>query len=154
MTPPSSISEMGRRATSGQVLYQVMTPSWPGSICVSVNVLRLDAPLAGHYPCLRLGLPWWFFDSVKGMERYLDSVVETAGIYNLAGFNDDTRAFASIPARHELWRRVTCNWLAREVVHGLMDEADAAEVAEDLAYRLAKQTYNLSNPAHGGARER
>src|SRR5690606_38878862 len=64
------------------------------------------APLAGFYPTLRLGAPWWFFDSVLGMERYLDAVSETAGIYNLAGFVDDTRAFPSIPARHDVWRRV------------------------------------------------
>lgn len=101
------------------------------------------APLAGHYPALRLGPPWWFFDSVKGMERYLDVVVETAGVYNLAGFNDDTRAFASIPARHDMWRRVTCNWLAGEVIKGLMDEEDAVEVAHDLTYMLVKRAYNL-----------
>jgi glucuronate isomerase len=64
------------------------------------------APLAGHYPALRLGPPWWFFDSVLGMERFLDAVVETAGVYNLAGFNDDTRAYPSIRARHDVWRRV------------------------------------------------
>ncbi|MGL4611512.1 MAG: glucuronate isomerase [Trueperaceae bacterium] len=102
------------------------------------------ATLAGHYPALRLGPPWWFFDSVKGMERYLDAVVETAGIYNLAGFNDDTRAFASIPARHDVWRRVTCNWLAGEVVKGLMAEDEASEVAHDLAYRLAKRAYKIT----------
>ena len=101
------------------------------------------APLAGHYPALRLGPPWWFFDSVKGIERFLDSVVETAGIYNLAGFNDDTRAFASIPARHDVWRRVTCNWLAGEVVGGLIDEEDAFGMALELAYTLAKRTYKL-----------
>ncbi len=101
------------------------------------------APLAGHYPALRLGPPWWFFDSVKGMERYLDAVVETAGIYNLAGFNDDTRAFASVPARHDVWRRVTCNWLAGEVTQGLMDVEDAAEVARDLSYALAKRAYKF-----------
>jgi glucuronate isomerase len=101
------------------------------------------APLAGHYPALRLGPPWWFFDSVKGMERFLDAVVETAGVYNLAGFNDDTRAFASIPTRHDVWRRVTCNWLAGETVRGLIDEEEAAEMAADLAYGLAKAAYKL-----------
>jgi len=101
------------------------------------------APLAGHYPVLWLGPPWWFFDSVKGMERYLDSVVETAGFYNLAGFNDDTRAFASIPARHEVWRRVSCNWLAAQVVQGLMDIEDAQQAARQLAYELTKSTYRL-----------
>jgi glucuronate isomerase len=101
------------------------------------------APLAGHYPVLRLGPPWWFFDSLKGMERYLDAVVETAGIYNLAGFNDDTRAFASIPARHDVWRRVTCNWLAGAVAQGLIELEDAQEMALNLAYSLAKRAYKL-----------
>jgi glucuronate isomerase len=101
------------------------------------------APLAGHYPAVRLGPPWWFFDSVKGMERYLGAVVETAGIHNLAGFNDDTRAFASIPARHDMWRRVTCHWLAGEVARGLLDLEDAEEMARDLAYSLAKRAYKL-----------
>ena len=101
------------------------------------------APLAGHYPALRLGPPWWFFDSPAGMRRYLDQVVETAGIYNTAGFNDDTRAFASIPVRHDMWRRVTCNWLAGNVVEGLMDEEDAAKAAYELAYGLAKRAYKL-----------
>lgn len=102
------------------------------------------APLAGHYPALRLGPPWWFFDSALGMRRYLDAVVETAGISNLAGFNDDTRAYPSIPARHDLWRRICADWLAGQVVQGLVDEEDAHEMALDLAYRLAKQTYKLS----------
>lgn len=101
------------------------------------------APLAGHYPAVYLGPPWWFFDSLKGIERYLDAVVETAGIKNLAGFNDDTRAFASIPARHDLWRRVTCNWIAGLVVRHLIDDEDAVEMAKDLAYRQARQVYKL-----------
>ena len=101
------------------------------------------APLAGHYPALRLGPPWWFFDSVKGMERFLDAVVETAGVYNLAGFNDDTRAFVSVPTRHDVWRRVTCNWLAGETVRGLVGEDDAPELARELAYGLAKAAYKL-----------
>lgn len=101
------------------------------------------APLAGHYPVLRLGAPWWFFDSVKGVERFLDAVVETAGIYNLAGFNDDTRAFASIPARHDLWRRVVSNWLAGLSVRGLVDREEALDIAHQLAYQLAKSAYRL-----------
>lgn len=102
------------------------------------------APLAGHYPTLKLGPPWWFFDSVKGMERYLDQVVETAGIYNLAGFNDDTRAFASIPVRHDIWRRVCSNWLAAQVVRGLMDTEDAHELAVELSYQRAKTAYRFT----------
>jgi glucuronate isomerase len=101
------------------------------------------APLAGHYPSLLLGAPWWFFDSPSAMRRYLDAAVETAGIYNLAGFNDDTRAFASIPARHDVWRRVACDWLAGLVATHILDEEDAQHMAEDLAYGLARKAYRL-----------
>ncbi len=101
------------------------------------------APLAGHYPALRLGPPWWFHDSPNGIRRYFDKVMETAGIYNTAGFNDDTRAFCSIPARHDVWRRVSCDWLAGLVVRGQVDETDAAEMAHELAYGLAKRAYRL-----------
>ncbi len=93
------------------------------------NHSRELAPLAGHYPAVLLGPPWWFFDSVLGIRHFLDSVVETAGMYNLAKLilNDDTRAFCSIPARHDVWRRVTCDWLAGQVVEGLIgaDQAPA-----------------------------
>ncbi len=102
------------------------------------------APLAGHYPALFLGAPWWFYDSPNGMERYLDAVVETAGIYNLAGFNDDTRAFPSIATRHDVWRRVACNWIAGKVVRGLIDEDDAPRIARQLAYGCAKRAYRLA----------
>ena len=101
------------------------------------------APLAGHYPALRLGPPWWFHDSPNGMRRYFDQVMETAGIYNTAGFNDDTRAFCSIPARHDVWRRVSCDWLAGLVVRGQIDDADAPDMAHELAYGLAKRAYRL-----------
>jgi glucuronate isomerase len=101
------------------------------------------APLVGHYPALKLGPPWWFHDSLSGMARYFDQVMETAGLYNTAGFNDDTRAFASIPARHDVWRRASANWLAGLVVRGLIDMADAAEMAPDMATRLARRTYKL-----------
>jgi len=101
------------------------------------------APLAGHYPCLKLGPPWWFFDSINGMKRYLDQVMETAGLHNTTGFNDDTRAYPSIPARHDLWRRVCANWIAGLVVRGIVDREDAGEMILDLAYRLAKKAYKL-----------
>jgi len=101
------------------------------------------APLAGHYPALRLGPPWWFFDSLHGMHRFLEAVVETAGIYNLAGFNDDTRAYPSIPARHDLWRRVCADWLAGLIVRSIVDEGDANEIIRDLSYHLAKRAYKL-----------
>ncbi len=101
------------------------------------------APLAGHYPILRLGPPWWFFDSLNGMRRYFDEVVETAGLYNTAGFNDDTRAYPSIPARHALWRRAAADWLAGMVVRDQIDTDDALEMIRAMAYDLAKTTYNL-----------
>lgn len=101
------------------------------------------APLAGHYPALRLGAPWWFHDSLNGMARYFDQVMETCGIYNTAGFNDDTRAFLSIPARHDLWRRAACNWLAGLVVRHVIDESEAAEMAAELAVGLARRAYRL-----------
>ncbi len=103
------------------------------------------APLAGHYPALRIGPPWWFHDSLNGIARYLDAVTETAGIYNLAGFNDDTRAFCSIPARHDVWRRASANWLAGLVVRDVVDEATASQMAVDLASGLAKRAYRLDD---------
>jgi glucuronate isomerase len=90
-----------------------------------------------------LGPPWWFFDSWNGMARYFEQIVETAGIYNTAGFNDDTRAYPSIPARHDVWRRASADWLAGLVVRGFIDDEDAQGIIVDLAYRLAKRTYNL-----------
>jgi glucuronate isomerase len=101
------------------------------------------APLAGHYPALRLGPAWWFFDSPDGMRRYREAVTETAGFYNTVGFNDDTRAFPSIPARHDVARRIDCRHLAELVTTHRLDEDEAHEVAHDLAYRLAKRAYKL-----------
>lgn len=101
------------------------------------------APLAGHYPALKLGPSWWFHDSLNGMRRYRDQVMETAGLYNTVGFNDDTRAFPSIPARHDLARRVDANWLAGLVVRGIVDIADAEEMIHDAAYRLAQRAYKF-----------
>ena len=101
------------------------------------------APLAGHYPCLRLGPAWWFYDSAEGMRRFRELTTETAGFYNTVGFNDDTRAFPSIPARHDVARRVDCSYLAELVVTHRLDEDEAHEVAHDLSYRLAKEAYRL-----------
>jgi glucuronate isomerase len=103
------------------------------------------APLAGHYPCLRLGPPWWFHDSIEGMVRYRQQVTETAGIYNTAGFNDDTRAFCSIPARHDLSRRVDANWLAGLVASHILSLEEAASMARALAYDLPKDAYRLQD---------
>jgi glucuronate isomerase len=101
------------------------------------------APLAGHYPALKLGPPWWFFDSLNGMRRYFDAVMETAGVFNTAGFNDDTRAFCSIPARHDVWRRACADWLAGLVARHLMDAESAHALMPELAVGLAKQAYRL-----------
>ncbi|MFZ2102011.1 MAG: glucuronate isomerase, partial [Oricola sp.] len=101
------------------------------------------APLAGVYPALRLGPPWWFFDSPDGMMRFRQQAIETAGIYNTVGFNDDTRAFCSIPARHDMARRVDCAWLAGLVSDGRISLDEAEEMARDLTCTLAKKAYRL-----------
>ena len=101
------------------------------------------APLAGHYPSMRLGPAWWFHDSIEGMRRYREQTTETAGIYNTAGFNDDTRAFLSIPARHDLARRVDANYFARLVADYRVDAEDALQMMHALSYELARDTYRL-----------
>ena len=101
------------------------------------------APLTAAYPCLCLGPAWWFFDSPDGMMRYRERVTETAGYYNTAGFNDDTRALPSIAARHDMARRIDCAFLARQVAEHRLGEDEAHEVARELAYGLAKRAYNL-----------
>lgn len=101
------------------------------------------APMAGVWPCLRLGPAWWFHDSPEGMRRFREMTTETAGFYNTVGFNDDTRAFCSIPARHDVARRVDCAWLADLVASGRLEEDEAPEVARGLTYGLAKRAYKL-----------
>lgn len=101
------------------------------------------APLAGHYPAVRLGPPWWFHDSIEGMRRYREWTTETAGIYKTAGFNDDTRAFCSIPARHDLARRMDANWLAGLVARHIIGLDEAHELARALACDLAREAYRL-----------
>ncbi len=122
-----------------------------GEAGLTVIVFTLDetsyarelAPLAGVYPCLRLGPAWWFYDAPEGMRRFRELTTETAGFYNTVGFNDDTRAYLSIPARHDMARRVDCAFLARLVAEHRLDEAEAHEVAHDLACRLARAAYKL-----------
>jgi glucuronate isomerase len=109
------------------------------------------APLAGHYPAVKLGPPWWFHDSIEGMTRFREQTTETAGIYNTVGFNDDTRAFCSIPARHDLARRIDANWLAGLVARHIVEMEDAREVARALAYDLVKQTYKLDGATNAAA---
>lgn len=118
---------------------------------LSIIVFTLDestysrelAPLAGHYPCLKLGPSWWFHDSPEGMRRFRQQVTETAGFYNTVGFNDDTRAFLSIPARHDVARRMDCGFLAQLVTDHRMTEDEAHETAADLTYHLVKSAYKL-----------
>jgi glucuronate isomerase len=122
---------------------------------LSIIVFTLDesayarelAPLAGHYPTLKLGPAWWFHDSPEGMRRFREQTTETAGFYNTVGFNDDTRAFLSIPARHDVARRVDASVLARLVAEHRMGEEEAAETIVDLAYNLPKRAYKLDEPA-------
>ena len=122
-----------------------------GRADLTVIVFTLDessyarelAPLAGVYPALKLGPPWWFHDSYEGMMRFREMATETAGFYNTVGFNDDTRAFCSIPARHDVARRVDCAFLANLVQTGRLDMDEAMELAHDLTYRLAKRAYRL-----------
>jgi glucuronate isomerase len=101
------------------------------------------APLAGHYPCLRLGPPWWFHDSPEGMRRFREQATETAGFYNTVGFNDDTRAFLSIPARHDVARRIDAGFLAQLVAEHRIDEDEAVELAEELTVGLVRKAYRL-----------
>jgi len=101
------------------------------------------APLAGHYPALKLGPAWWFHDSPEGMLRFRHQVTETAGFYNTVGFNDDTRAFLSIPARHDVARRIDCRFLAQLVAEHRLHEDEALQVAHDLTYNLVKKAYQL-----------
>ena len=118
---------------------------------LSIIVFTLDetsysrelAPLAGHYPAMKLGPSWWFHDSPEGMRRFREMTTETAGFYNTVGFNDDTRAFLSIPARHDVARRVDCAFLARLVAEHRMELDEAHELAVDLSYNLAKTAYKL-----------
>jgi glucuronate isomerase len=101
------------------------------------------APLAGHYPSLKLGPPWWFHDSPEGMMRFREQATETAGFYNTVGFNDDTRAFLSIPARHDVARRIDCAFLGRLVAEHSLDEDEAFQVAQDLTVNLVRKAYKL-----------
>ena len=127
------LDEVGERADLTIILF---------TLDESVYAREL-APLAGVYPALKLGPAWWFHDSPEGMRRYREMTTETAGFYNTVGFNDDTRAFCSIPARHDMARRVDCAFLATLVATGRLAEDEAPEVAQDLAYRLAKTAYKL-----------
>ncbi|PZU09853.1 glucuronate isomerase [Sphingomonas sp.] len=104
------------------------------------------APLAGHYPCLKLGPSWWFHDSPEGMRRFRETTTETAGFYNSVGFNDDTRAFLSIPARHDVARRIDCSFLARLVAEHRIEDWEAVELAHELTSGLVRRAYRIDTP--------
>ncbi len=127
------LSAVGERADLTVIVFTLDETSYAREL----------APLAGVYPALRLGPPWWFHDSYEGMMRFREQATETAGFYNTVGFNDDTRAFCSIPARHDVARRVDCSFLANLVMTGRLREDEAHELAYDLTYRLAKEAYRL-----------
>ena len=107
------------------------------------NYARELAPMAGVWPALMVGPPWWFHDSPQGIRRYLDQMVESAGFYNIAGFNDDTRALLSIPARHDVWRREVCGFLGHWVGENRISKSTAREVAKHLSYQAAKDAYKI-----------
>ena len=101
------------------------------------------APLAGGYAAVYLGAPWWFLDSPEVLRRYREAVTESAGFYNTSGFVDDTRAFCSIPVRHDVARRVDAAYLARLVAEHRLSADEAAETIVDLAYHLPKKVFRL-----------
>jgi Glucuronate isomerase len=111
------------------------------------------APLASYYPAVKLGPPWWFHDNLNGMQRFFEQAIDSGGLYNTVGFNDDTRAFLSIPARHDVWRRASANWLAGLVLRRIVDETDAHEMMQALACGLAFKAYHLESYAPGKVRE-
>jgi glucuronate isomerase len=102
------------------------------------------APMAGHYPALRLGPPWWFYDSPEGLRRFYQQVIETAGFANTVGFNDDARSLLTIPARHDLVRRVNAGFLAGLVGEHRLELSEAEEIATDLAYTLARRAFGVA----------
>ena len=127
------LDRFGQRADFTLILFTLDPATWAREL----------APLAGAYPCLKLGGPWWFHDSFDGMARFRRQATETAGFYNTVGFADDTRAFISLPARHDLARRMDCAYLAELVATHRLDEDEAGEVAQDLACGLARRAYRL-----------
>jgi glucuronate isomerase len=127
------MSELGNEANLTIILFTLDETAYSREL----------APLAGHYPCLRLGPAWWFHDSPEGMMRFREQTTETAGFYNTVGFNDDTRAFLSIPARHDVARRVDCAFLARLVREHRLDDEEAFELAYELTNGLVRKAYKL-----------
>jgi glucuronate isomerase len=109
------------------------------------TLARELAPLASYYPAVKLGPPWWFYDSLNGIQRFFEYAIDSGGLYNTVGFNDDTRAFLSIPARHDVWRRASANWLSDLVARQIVDEETAVRMMRALACGLATRAYGLEN---------
>ena len=101
------------------------------------------APLAGFYPSVYVGAPWWFLDAPDAVRRFRSAVTETAGFSRTSGFIDDTRAFCSIPARHDMSRRLDAGYLARLVAEHLLDEDEAVETAVDLVAGRPREVFKL-----------
>jgi glucuronate isomerase len=101
------------------------------------------APLAGFYPALYVGVPWWFLDAPEAIRRFRAAVTETAGFSRTSGFVDDTRAFCSIPARHDMSRRIDAGWLAQLVAEHRLDEDEATETALDLVVGRPREVFKL-----------
>jgi glucuronate isomerase len=104
---------------------------------------REIAPLAGFYPSVYAGEPWWFLDAPEAIRRYRGAVTETAGFGRTSGFIDDTRAFCSIPARHDMSRRLDCGYLAELVATHRLDEDEALETAHDLVAVNPRKAFKL-----------
>ncbi len=100
-------------------------------------------PLAGFYPSVYAGAPWWFLDAPEAIRRYRGAVTETAGFGRTSGFIDDTRAFCSIPARHDMSRRLDCGYLAELVATHRLDEDEALATAHDLVAVNPKVAFKL-----------
>jgi len=143
LAPPGADSPQVLESVWAARLNGKVLPEWLTIYDDPAEEQFKGAPLAGHYPCLRLGPAWWFHDSPEGMRRFRRTTTETAGFYNTVGFNDDTRAFLSIPARHDVARRIDCGFLAELVAEHRLELDEAHEVARALAYDLAKQAYRL-----------
>ncbi|GAA2759762.1 glucuronate isomerase [Actinopolymorpha rutila] len=105
---------------------------------------REIAPLAGFYPSVFVGAPWWFIDTPDAIRRFREAVTDSVGFHKTAGFVDDTRAYCSIPVRHDMARRLDCGFLARLVAEHRLPEDEAADTAADLAYRLPASTFRVA----------
>lgn len=101
------------------------------------------APLAGFYPSVYIGAPWWFLDAPDAIHRFRAAVTETAGFGRTSGFIDDTRAFCSIPARHDMSRRLDSAFLARLVAEHRMDEDEAMDTAVSLVATNPRRVFKL-----------